>query len=78
MIQFYLKAVPDFKGTLRVLEFWKLPCSGGSGFTEGMVDEDIRKQNRKTYEAWHAWVEQNAETLYPAIKEEYLKGRVAQ
>jgi len=71
-MEFYLKAEPNFDGSLSVKEFWRMRCPDGKGLMMGIVDEDIKKENAKEYDPWHANVEANAETLYPAAKAEYL------
>jgi len=73
-IKFSLKARPNFKGVLRVLEYFEMPLEKGALI--GLVDSDIKKQHAKEYDAWKANVEANDEALYAKAISEYEEKKV--
>ncbi len=75
MIEFFLKATRTAKGTVLIREHFRF--EGGvekhskrKFQIDGIVDEDIKKQNEKEYAAFQVELEKNKDSLYEAARQE--------
>lgn len=79
-IEFYLKAVKRFDGTLRVLEYYKVMVEGAGPdgkplqtLLEGRVDDDIRHEHPREYAEFEALVNAHQEEMFAKAKAEYVE-----
>lgn len=76
MITFSLKAFPDYKGVLRVREYFVFTVEDRPDLCiEGLVDDGIRKEWSKQYTEWRDYVDRNDTIMYEAAKNEYLASK---
>lgn len=73
MIKFSLQASPNYKGVLRVREYFMFSVEGRPDLSiEGLVDDSIRNEWKDVYTEWRDYIDRNDTVMYEAAKNEYL------